>query len=189
VINYCSNAYNISTGIIPTARLGTGFANSSTVLLGDGTWGSYSSGASSGATLNNDTSTNASYYLGMSSGISGSWTTAYISNSKLYFNPSTGTLNSVIFNSLSDKSQKYNITQINNSLETILNLQGVEFSWKDTTKKSSGIIAQDLGLILPHLVDSDENGLQSVNYNGIIGYLIEAIKELKQEIDQLKNKD
>jgi hypothetical protein len=185
VINYCSNAYNISTGIIPTARLGTGFANSSTVLLGDGTWGSYSSGAS----LTDDTSTNASYYLGMSSGISGSWTTAYISTSKLYFNPSTGTLNSVLFNSLSDKSQKYNVTKINNSLDIVSQLKGVEFLWKETNKKSSGIIAQDLGEVLPHLVDSDQTGLQSVNYNGIIGYLIEAIKELKIQIDELKNKD
>jgi hypothetical protein len=55
-------------------------------------------------------------------------------------------------------------------------LNGVRFSWRDNGNRSAGIIAQDLEKIMPELVDIDK----SVNYNGIIGLLVEAIKELNK---------
>jgi hypothetical protein len=64
-------------------------------------------------------------------------------------------------------------------------LRGVRFEWKRDHKPSYGVIAQELEQILPELVtDTDP---KTVNYNGIIGVLIEAVKELSAEIEQLKN--
>jgi len=63
-------------------------------------------------------------------------------------------------------------------------LRGVSFDWKENGKSSYGVIAQELEDILPELVKNGE--VKSVNYNGIIGVLIEAIKELKAEIEDLK---
>jgi hypothetical protein len=140
-----------------------------------------------GATITNDTTTNATYYPSMTSATSGSMSTATVSNSKLYFNPSTGTLSSTIFDSLSDESVKDNISIISDSLSIINQLNGVEFTWKDNDKPSAGVIAQQLESVLPALVDTNsDTGLKSVNYSGIIGYLIEGIKELNSEIVELK---
>ena len=65
-------------------------------------------------------------------------------------------------------------------------LRGVSFDWKESGKKSYGVIAQELEQILPELVSDTDP--KTVNYNGIIGVLIEAVKELKNEVDELKNK-
>lgn len=89
-------------------------------------------------------------------------------------------------NSTSDENLKTNIKTIENSLETIKSLRGVSFDWKETTKPSYGVVAQEIEKILPELVTTSEN--KSVNYNGLIGVLIEAIKELSNEVTELKNK-
>lgn len=71
----------------------------------------------------------------------------------------------------------------------------MEFEWKNGTGKSSGVIAQELETVLPHLVavDSSPEKMRSVNYAGLSAYFIEAIKELKKsgetkqgEIDALR---
>ena len=133
-----------------------------------------------GATLTDDTTTNTNaQYLGMSRVTSGAWTSAFVASTKLYFNPSTGTLSSTAFNSLSDASKKTNVQPIIDAVSTIGKLQGVEFNWIEDGNKSSGVIAQQLALVLPHLVSTNmDDGVKSVNYAGIIGYLIEANKEL-----------
>jgi hypothetical protein len=155
------------------------------IVFDGSTWEVYTV-ASSSTSLTNDITTNASYYLGMSATTSGTWDNAYVSNTKLYFNPNTGTLNASNFNSLSDITKKKNVKTISNAVDTINKLAGVEFDWKDTNKHSSGVIAQSLEQVLPFLVEENEDGMKSVNYSGLIGYLIESIKELKNEINQLK---
>jgi hypothetical protein len=97
----------------------------------------------------------------------------------------TGIVTAANFNSSSDINLKENIHTVENSLETIQSLRGVSFDWKESGKKSYGVIAQELEEILPELVSSGE--IKTVNYNGIIGVLIEAVKELKKEIEDLKN--
>jgi hypothetical protein len=62
-------------------------------------------------------------------------------------------------------------------------MRGVSFT-KDG-KKGSGVIAQELEKVAPELVMDGE--FKSVAYGNLVGYLIEAIKELKAEIDELKN--
>jgi hypothetical protein len=138
-----------------------------------------------GATLNDDTSTASTMYPVFSSSTSGSLTTAKISSTKLTYNPSTGEMTAVNFNSTSDINLKENIKTIENATETIESLRGVSFDWKETGDASYGVIAQELEEVLPELVRKGET--KSVNYNGIIGVLIEAVKELKAEIEELKN--
>ena len=85
----------------------------------------------------------------------------------------------------SDINLKENIKTVENSLNTLTQLRGVSFDWKETGKGSYGVIAQELEEVLPDLINTGE--VKSVNYNGIIGVLIEAVKELKKEIEELKS--
>jgi len=146
-------------------------------------------GGAGGASITDDTTTNASYYPAMYSVTTGSPATVYTSSSKIYFNPSTGTLNSTIYNSLSDENKKKNIKTIGNAIDTVNQLNGVEFDWKDTGVKSYGVIAQEIEKVLPDLVTMDDQGNKSVNYNGLFGFLINAIKEQQKQIDDLKGKN
>jgi len=118
---------------------------------------------------------------------SGSYTIANTSSSKLYFNPSTGTTYSTLFQSLSDETQKTNLTPIVNATDTINQINGYEFNWINNGEKSSGVIAQQLEKILPWLV-SENDGVKSVNYSGLIAYLIQSNKELADRIEKLESK-
>jgi len=151
------------------------------------------SGAGGGGgsiSVTDDTSTNASYYVVVGDATSGTVSAVKVSSTKLYFNPSTGTLNATILNSLSDKNFKENINNIENPLDIVNGLNGVQFTWKDNGKKSAGLIAQEVEEFLPELIEynSDEKPTMSLNYNGIIGVLVEAIKEQQRQIDELKDK-
>ena len=91
----------------------------------------------------------------------------------------------------SDKKLKENIKPIENSLDTVLNLKGVTFDWKKSDgildiKKDIGFIAQEVQEVIPELVRENEDGLLSMRYQGITPILVEAIKELKAEIEELK---
>jgi len=145
--------------------------------------------AGGGVTVSDDTSTNSnSRYPLFTSATSGSVSTTNVSSTKLYYNPSTGTLNATNFNSLSDETLKSNITPIVNATAIVRALNGVEFDWTDTGDKSSGVIAQQLETVLPHLVNTNEDGIKSVNYQGITAYLIEAFKEFDQRLQNLEAK-
>ena len=96
----------------------------------------------------------------------------------------TQTIQAQDFNSTSDENLKENINTYENALETLHHLRGVHFTWKESQKPSIGVIAQELEKVLPQLVN--DGGVKSVNYNGIIGVLIEAVKELSEEVKELK---
>ena len=85
----------------------------------------------------------------------------------------------------SDKKLKKNIKTLDGS--KVYKMRGVSFDRKDTDKSSSGVIAQEIQEIAPELIN-ETDGTLGVAYGNLSGYLIEAIKELKQEIEELKNK-
>jgi hypothetical protein len=60
----------------------------------------------------------------------------------------------------------------------------VTFNWIETNKPSVGVIAQDVEKVLPELVN--QTNPKSVNYDGLIGLVIEAIREQQNEINTIK---
>ena len=59
------------------------------------------------------------------------------------------------------------------------------FDWKESGQSSGGIIAQDVEKVLPTLVKEGDDH-KTVIYNGIVGLLVQAVKELSAEVDELK---
>ena len=136
----------------------------------------------------NDTSTSVTYYPALSSITTGTLSTATVSSTKLYFVPSTGTLNATIFNSLSDITQKSNISVISNGLEIVESLRGVTFDWADGSGSSAGLLAQEVEQWLPQLVSTGLDGIKNLNYSGVIGALVEAVKTLSDRVKILESK-
>jgi hypothetical protein len=95
-----------------------------------------------------------------------------------------GTISATDVVSLSDVNLKKNVQPINNPSNIIENLRGVKFEWKKDNKPSIGVIAQEVEKILPELIYNNKN-FKSVNYNGFIGIMIEAIKEQQNQIKKL----
>jgi hypothetical protein len=91
-------------------------------------------------------------------------------------------------NSTSDIRFKENISILENPLEKLLTLNGVSFTWKDTGKYSIGLIAQEVEKVFPQIVHSEgKEKSKSLNYNGMIGVLVEAIKDQQKQIEELKS--
>jgi len=89
----------------------------------------------------------------------------------------------------SDIRLKKDVVEINNSLDKLTLLRGVTFRWKDPSKPQGeqiGVIAQDVKEVFPQLVLSDPSGTLSVNYAGLVAPLIEAVKELKADNNNLR---
>ena len=95
----------------------------------------------------------------------------------------TGVITCTDINSTSDKNLKQNIETVENALNIVTDLRGVRFEWKKDQKPSVGVIAQELEKVLPELVSQTDP--KTVNYNGLIGVMIEAIKEQQGQIENL----
>lgn len=96
-----------------------------------------------------------------------------------------GTVSAQDFNTTSDQSLKTNIVTIEDALEKIELIRGVEFNWVESPQMPSmGVIAQEVESVFPELV-ADTNPKQ-VNYNGLIGVLIESVKALKADNEVLR---
>ena len=95
-----------------------------------------------------------------------------------------GTCEATNFNTTSDLTVKENVRTIENALEIVSELRGVRFDWIENHSPSLGVIAQEVEEVLPELISHSTH--KTVNYNGIIGVLIEAIKELQAEVEELK---
>ena len=96
----------------------------------------------------------------------------------------SGITTSQDFNALSDMRYKTNVTTVNGALDKVKLLRGVKFDWKESGLSSYGVIAQELEEVLPEIVHGQNP--KTVNYNAIIGVMIEAIKELQNEIIKIK---
>ena len=98
----------------------------------------------------------------------------------------SGVITSTDYNSASDINLKENVKLIENPVDKVLQLNGVTFDWKENKKSSMGVIAQDVEKVIPELVSN--GSIKTVNYNGLIGLLIEVVKEQQNEINILKNR-
>ena len=69
-------------------------------------------------------------------------------------------------------------------------LRGVEYNdiRIEPEKKKIGLIAQEVELIIPEVVrTSEDDGLKSIEYQNLVGLLIESIKELNNKVSRLEN--
>lgn len=89
----------------------------------------------------------------------------------------------------SDETLKDNIVTIENPLEKLNAIRGVTYNRNDIegNPRHTGVIAQEVEKVLPEVVQTSDEGIKTVAYGNMVGLLIEAIKELKQEIEELKN--
>jgi hypothetical protein len=117
--------------------------------------------------------------------------TTYTSNqatntsSSVTFNVVTATT----FNTTSDIRLKDNIRTFESAMDVVSQLRGVRFAWKETGVETVGLIAQEVEKVLPELIGTNaDTGLKSVSYANMVAVLIEAVKELKAEIEELKKR-
>jgi hypothetical protein len=92
----------------------------------------------------------------------------------------------------SDKRSKNNISTLTNSLNAILNLRGISFTWINEPElgKRIGFIAQEVEPVLPELVFTNPaDGLKGVNYAEMTAVLVEAMKEQQQQIESCKSEN
>jgi hypothetical protein len=99
----------------------------------------------------------------------------------------------IIAYSSSDRRLKDDIIPISNPIEKINSIGGYSFVWNNEKQdiykgKDYGVIAQEIENVLPELVETRENGYKAVKYDKIISLLIEGIKELSNEVSELKQK-
>jgi trimeric autotransporter adhesin len=100
-----------------------------------------------------------------------------------------------VFTTTSDERLKKNIQTLDDALERVGKLRGVSFEWRapeereigqdmtlPTDEAQIGVIAQEVEQVFPEAVSTGTTGVKSVNYSGLIGPLIEAVKEQQREI-------
>lgn len=87
----------------------------------------------------------------------------------------------------SDARLKDNKKNISNALEIVEKLNGISFDWNEKsgkTGKDYGVVAQEVEEVLPEIVTTRDNGYKAVRYEKLVPVLIEAIKELKQQLER-----
>jgi hypothetical protein len=185
-----------TTNPLGTLQVGTGITMygvtgiiSATSYRGDG---SQLSGISA-INVADDTLTNATRYILFDDSTGGTVTTVNVSTTKLTFNPSTG--NMVVGGTVtanSDEKLKTNIKTIDNALDKVLSLRGVEYDRIDNGDHQIGVIAQEVEKIIPDVVypkqPAPDYETKSVAYANLVGLLIEAIKEQNVRMEELERK-
>jgi hypothetical protein len=187
-ISLNNNAITNGAGFITssgTAALAEGLTGTPNITVGTVNATSFSGDGSGltgvASTDNIQTATKATFLSGVT--VAGVTTTS--SNVNVTGNVAvTGNVSATNFNSTSDVTLKQDVSVIDNALEMISQLEGVSWKWKESLEPSLGVTAQNVEEVAPELVSNGDH--KSVNYNGLIGILIEAVKELKSEVDELK---
>ena len=107
--------------------------------------------------------------------------------------------NDIVAYSTSDERLKENVKPLENALDKVSKIGGYEFDWKELTEEEKktihgneghdvGVIAQEIEKVLPEVVTERDSGYKAVKYEKIVPLLIESIKDLKAEIEELKGK-
>jgi len=185
---FIANSTAIVLGEPVTANGTTG--TSGQVLASNGTVGTpyWTTVAAGGTvTVTDDTATNGTRYIAFANQTSGNLSSVFVDSTGLTFNPSTGTVTAAIFSATSDERLKSDIQAVVNPIEKIKSINGVNFTYKASNTRSMGVIAQEVEKQMPELVNMNSEGYRQVNYNGIIGVLVEAVKQQQQQITYLNN--
>jgi hypothetical protein len=169
-----------------------------TLPAADGTSGQFLSTNASGTlswsnggvTISDQTASASTHYVGFTTTTSGTATTVNVATTKLTFQPSTGTLSTTILTESSSAVLKENFDPIENALDKITALTGWIYDRKDGSQiREPGLVAEQVYPVIPNVVTLDADGNPAgINYSRFSAYLIEAVKSLKQEINELKGK-
>jgi len=161
--------------------------------------------------VSNQSAATDTYYPLLSTSDSGSISSVDVSSSKLSFQPSSGTLTVTDLSTTdinctditctditasgdleagtitetSSRALKTDINPISNAVDAIFALEGVSYTRISSGRRESGLIAEDVEKVLPELVDS-KGEYKSISYSRLTAYLIEAVKSLKIELDEVK---
>ena len=185
-------------GITGTGSINVSGVITATSFVGDIT-GDLTGTASKTEITNNNSDTNDNYITFVDG--TGTNREQRVSTTNLIYKPSTGDViiggslgvtgivTSTDYNSISDISLKENIEPLQSSLDKISKLEGVSFNWKSDQNKEDqiGLIAQEVEKIYPEIIGNTKN-IKTVSYVSLIAPLIEAVKELKEEVEYLKSK-
>jgi hypothetical protein len=138
--------------------------------------------------ISDQTISSSTHYPLFTTSTTGAATGVNVSVGKMSFQPSTGTLTVTAITESSSITLKENINPIENALELILKLTGVVYDRKDGSRKNeAGLIAEDVDKVLPNLVTRNAQGEpEGINYTKLSAYLIEAIKTIERNIQELK---
>ncbi|CAK4487716.1 unnamed protein product [Aphanomyces euteiches] len=98
-----------------------------------------------------------------------------------------GTITGQTVTQNSDERLKTAVRNIRISRSAFDLLRPVEFEWTNRSQRSAGFIAQEVQILLPHLVQADGNGLLSVNYNGLTSYVVARLQAFQDEQESLHN--
>ncbi|NDG04776.1 MAG: tail fiber domain-containing protein, partial [Alphaproteobacteria bacterium] len=86
----------------------------------------------------------------------------------------------------SDTRLKTDIVPLHDQLDRLTKLSTVHFKWKDTHQPSYGLVAQNVEELYPELVATDNKGFKAVEYDKLVPVVIQALRELKADNDQLR---
>ena len=144
--------------------------------------------ASGSLSLTDQTASSSTHYPLITTSTSGTVTAASVSSTKFTFVPSTGTMSATVFTETSSIALKENFNPITDALDKILSLTAWIYDRKDGSQKSeAGLIVEDVYKVIPNVVSKDAAGNpEGINYTRLSAYLIEAVKSLKLEINELK---
>ena len=156
--------------------------------------------------VSNQTADTDTYYPLMNTATSGDITDLSVSSSKLSFQPSSGTLtvDRVVIDeqitgdvtitgemqadSITETSSlvlKTDIEPIQNAVDKIVSLSGINYTRISSGRREAGLIAEEVEQVLPELVDS-AGEYKSISYSRLAAYLIEAVKTLKIQLDEVR---
>jgi hypothetical protein len=88
----------------------------------------------------------------------------------------------------SDMALKSEVTAIDEALDKLMSITGYTYNTKGSDRRHSGVMAQDVEEVLPEVVHTSEDGTKGVAYGNMMGLVIEAIRELKTQVDELKGR-
>lgn len=178
------------TGVLAPARMGTGTPSASNFLRGDGSWQAVPAGTVTGTGAAN----HIAYWSGASAVAHDASQLVWNATdnrlgvgvaSPSYAIDTNGTVRAAAYQYTSDRNLKADVETVS-GLDIVTRLHGVSFRWKENGQPATGVIAQEVEAVLPAAVGTDDYGIKSVDYLQMIGPMIEAIKELKADNDNLR---
>ena len=98
-----------------------------------------------------------------------------------------GSIKATQYATYSSARYKENIKPIAEALVKLMRIQGVKFSWKNSGKEDLGFVAEEVGEVVPEIVQYEQNGVdaESMEYSKVTPILVEAVKEISTQVNAL----